>query len=117
MPDNVLPSSVKFHYIKSNLFRVIHSAGAVGGVTPDRDIFVTLFNQRAALPKVIEVAISPDGRLGNEMNREGKEGIVREMEIGIVMNARAAEDLAQFLTDQVRALKESIPETQNESKS
>jgi len=110
-----LPSSIKFHYGKGNFFRVIHVDGAIGGLTPSRDVFVSLFSQRAALPKMIEMAVLPTGGLGAEKSREGKEGIFREMEVGIVMSASAAKDLAQFLLDQVKAFDESTPEKRDES--
>jgi hypothetical protein len=111
------PSSIQFHYIKSNLFRVIHSEGAMGGLTPNRQIFVSLFNERAAMPKMIEFAVSPEGQLGNEINREGKAGIVRELEIGVLMSPDAAKNLAEFLLGHVKLIEESTPEKQNESSS
>lgn len=115
MPDTQLPLSIKFHYVKGNFFRVIHVDGAIGGLTPSRDVFVSLFSQRAALPRMIELAVLPTGGLGGETGREGKEGIVREMEVGIVMSADAARDLAHFLLEQVKVFRESTPATQGES--
>jgi hypothetical protein len=115
MPIPQLPTSIKFHYIKSNLFRVVHSEGAIGGLTPSREIFVSLFNERAALPQLIEFAVEPEGKLGNEIKREGKDGIVREMEIGVLMGATAAKNLAQFLLSQVKLLEESEPATRDDS--
>jgi hypothetical protein len=115
MPAPEMPSSIKVHYIKSNLFRVVHSEGAIGGLTPSREIFVSLFNERGALPKVIEFAVSPEGNVGKEIGREGKQGIVREMEIGVLMSADAAKKLAEFLLNQVKMLHESEPEKQEES--
>jgi len=114
MSEPQIPSRVKIHYIKSNLFRVVHSEGAIGGITPNREIFVSLFNERGALPKVIEFAISPEGNLGQEIGREGKEGVVREMEIGVLMSADAAKNLAQFLLHHAKLLEESVPERQEE---
>jgi len=114
MPANLLPSSVKFHYIKGNLFRVIHVDGAIGGITPQRQVFVSLFSERAALPTLIEYGISPDGVLGEEKLREGKEGLVREMDVGIVLSVEGAKQLAEFLQKQLQVLKESIPEVQDD---
>jgi hypothetical protein len=115
MPSTQLPLSIKFHYLKGSFFRVIHVDGAIGGLTPSRDVFVSLFSQRAALPRMIELAVLPAGGLGGEISREGKEGIVREMEVGIVMSANAAHDLATFLLEQVKAINESTPEGRGES--
>jgi hypothetical protein len=89
----------------------------MGGLTPSRQIFVSLFNERAAMPKMVEFAVSPEGQLGSEINREGKAGIVRELEVGVLMNAEAAKKLADFLLHQVKLIEESIPEKQNESSS
>lgn len=111
MPENLPLSNIKFHYIKSNFFRVIHVDGAIGGITPARQIFVSLFSERAALPKMIEQTIKLDGTLGEEVAREGKEGIVREVEVGIELSLNAAQGLADWLYNQVRVLQESNRET------
>jgi hypothetical protein len=110
MPENLPPASIKFHYIKGNFFRVIHADGAIGGITPGRGIFLSLFSERGALPKVIEQALKPDGSLGDEVGRETKEGIVREVEIGIVLNSLTATKVADWLYRQVKILDESKPE-------
>ena len=76
---------------------------------------MSLFNERAALPQLIEFEILPEGKLGREINREGKDGIVREMEIGVLMDAIAAKNLADFLLSQVKLLEESKPATKDDS--
>jgi hypothetical protein len=43
---------VVFEYIKSQLFRVIHSDGAIGGITPTGNVHVAFYSDRAAIPKV-----------------------------------------------------------------
>jgi len=110
MPENLPPTSIKFHYIKGNFFRVIHVDGAVGGITPGRGIFLSLFSERGAIPQVIELALKPDGTLGEEVGRETKSGIVREVEIGLTLTPGAATELAEFLVRQVKILRESQPE-------
>lgn len=118
MPDTEMPSTLKFHFIKSNFFRVVHTDGAIGGLTPSRQIFISLYSERAAIPRVIEMTISPEGSLGDEISRVGKNGIVRELEMGIILNAHAAEQLIGALQESVKALKESkreSPETEEAS--
>ena len=114
MPDSLLPSSVKFHYIKGHLFRVIHVDGAIGGITPQRQIFVSLFSERAALPTMIEFEVSPEGELGEEIKREGREGLVREMDVGVVLSVESARDLADLLQRQLQVLEESTPEVESD---
>jgi hypothetical protein len=110
MPDTETPSTIKFHYIKSNLFRVAHVDGAIGALTPSREIFLCIFNERTAIPRMIEYGISADGELGEEVGRRTKNGFVREMEIGVVLSADAAEQIAKILLHQVSVIKESVPE-------
>lgn len=101
------PSSIKIHYRKANFFRVVHVDGALGGITPTRNIFVSLYNQRTPLPRMLEQRFSPDGVLGDEIARSGKSGLFREMEVGIVLTAPVARELAKFLTEQAKLLEES----------
>ena len=114
MPGTDIPSSIKFHYIKGNFFRVVHADGAIGGLTPSRQIFISLFNERAAIPKVIEMKLSPDGTLGEEISREGKDGLVRELEMGIILSGHAAEHLLVILQESLKALKESTLESREQ---
>lgn len=109
MAESTPPSSIKFFYEKAKLFRVIHVDGAIGGLTPTRDIFVSLYNQRTALPQTVEQNITPDGKLGTVTDTQGKHGIFREMEIGVVMTPEVAGQIAEFLMNNARAAKESAP--------
>ena len=101
------PSSINIYYEKGKLFRVVHVDGALGGLTPTRNIFVSLYSQRNPLPTLIVQRFSPDGTLGEEISREGKTGVFREMEIGLVLNAPVARELAKFLVEQAKLLDES----------
>jgi len=101
------PSSIKIYYRKANFFRVVHVDGALGGITPTRNIFVSLYNQRNPLPRMIEQTLSPDGTLGDVIDRQGKVGLFREMEVGLVLTAPAAREIAKFLLAQATLLEES----------
>jgi hypothetical protein len=118
MAEAAPASSIQIHYQKANFYRVIHADGALGGITPTRNIFVSLYNQRTPLPKMIEQRFSSDGTLGDEIRREGKTGLFREMEIGIVLTPAVAREIAKFLNEQAKLLDESTPsETTNASAS
>lgn len=108
MAETKPPSSVKIFYEKGNLFRVIHVDGVLGGLTPSRQIFVSLYNQRRPLPKMVEQLLSADGKLGDVINRETKTGVFREMEIGLVLTSEAAQEIAKFLIQQAKMLDESV---------
>jgi hypothetical protein len=102
-----LPDRVKFHYIKSLQFRVIHVDGVIGGPMPSgQGIHMALFSERPAIPQQVEQAVEPDGKLGAEIegSRIGKDGIAREMEIDAMMNLRTAKLLYSWLAMQIAIL-------------
>ena len=106
-----LPSTIKFYHEKGNFFRVIHVDGAIGGLTPTRDIFMSLYSQRIAIPKIIEQSLSLEGKVGEEVKREGKEGIFRELEIGVVLSPTTARQIAEWLIRQADLVEQTIPPT------
>jgi hypothetical protein len=97
-----LPSSVIFNYIKSNYFRVVHADGAMGGFTPRGHLFVSLYSERAPLPDVTVQAVE-NGQLGQEIveQRKSTEGILRELEVGVVMDLNVAKSLATWLKERI----------------
>ena len=120
MADPMTPSSkppsgeekITFHYEKSSQFRVIHVDGAVGGLTPTLEVFVSIYNQRAPIPKVTVQKILPNGQLGDEIveERVQKPGVFREVEVGLVMNLNVAKALHQWLGEKI----ELAEKTQNQ---
>ena len=90
---------IKFHYKKSNLFRVIHAEGAYGGLTPEANVFFTFFNSRPPIPETLVQELSEDGQLGREVadQRVCKDGIVREVEVGVLMSPKNVRSLIEFL--------------------
>ena len=98
-----LPSSITLHYVKSNYFRVIHADGAIGGFTPRGEIFFSLYSERAHLPDVAVQAVE-NGQLGKEVieQRKGSEGILRELEVGVVMDVNVAKSLVTWLEERIK---------------
>src|SRR5260370_19203370 len=110
MPDPTTPANptptahkVKFFHQKGSLFRIVHVDGSIGGLTPSLDLFVSVYNQRAPIPQVTVQEISEEGVLGDEIlaDRQTKEGIVREVEVGLIMNLQTAKVFHQWLTDKI----------------
>ena len=110
MPDQTNQDSVrvKFHYLKSGLYRVIHADGAWGGLTPDLQLFFSFFNTRPPIPKILGFEISEEGMLSKELPeiKESKDGLVREVEVGVVMSPENVEALIAFLQERLKAVHE-----------
>lgn len=94
-----------FHQIKSNHFRVIHGDGVFGGLTPNNTLAFTIFSERLPLPQQIVHPLAPvegqDGvaKLGPEKPdlRVTREGVVRELEVCVMMDQRAVKALHEWL--------------------
>ena len=100
-----LPAAISFHYIKSNLFRVIRVDGAVGGVNPKGIIQAALYSERLPNPQKTVQRLSPEGVLGEELveHRVTRDGMVREVEIELLMDIATAKTFADWLLTHVRA--------------
>jgi hypothetical protein len=109
MAETKLPATIKFYHEKGNFFRVIHVDGAIGGLTPTRDIFMSLYSQRIAIPKIIEQRLSLEGKVGEELKREGKDGIFRELEVGVVLTPTTARQIAEWLNQQATLAEQTTP--------
>jgi hypothetical protein len=93
----VVPDELAFHYLKSTLFRVVHVDGLIGSITPQGLLHIAMFNERPAIPQYVLHSISGDGKLGPERAHSGKEGIVRELEVDLLMSEKIARSLHEWL--------------------
>jgi hypothetical protein len=105
--ETEIPSTLSFHHIKSNYFRVIHADGVWGGVTPHLDIQMAFFSERTPIPQLVKHSVGPDG-LGEELKSErvAREGIVREIEASIVVDVEVAKVLRAWLDDKIKQAEE-----------
>jgi hypothetical protein len=105
MPDK-LPPNIRFHYLKNPQFRVVHVDGAIGGITPRGLIHCAVYSERPAIPQSTVQDVTPEGRLGDETGREGREGIVREIDVDLMLTKQAATELRDWLDKRVNELTE-----------
>ncbi len=98
------PQVLRFEMIKSPQYRTVHADGVFGGLTPSGKVHLAVYNERFAVPTALENEVLPDGSLGTETKREGRQAIVREMDVGIVMSIEAAKALRDWLDDKVKQM-------------
>lgn len=102
MPDKANESqNVTIHILKSNQFRVVHSDGAWGGLTPQGLLSIGFFSERHPIPKEVEYMLHHSGKLGDEQKRKGKEGIVRELEVNVTMSINNARSLVRWIQSHI----------------
>ncbi len=101
---------IEYHYLKSNFFRVVHADGAFGGITPRGYIHFSLFNERGPIPKKTVREIREDGTLSPQTIKKSKAGVVREIEIDVVLDKDAAVHLHSWLGRKIIELMEKEKE-------
>lgn len=95
---------IRYDYIKSNFFRVIHVDGVHGGPRASGgSIHMALFNERNAIPKAEEYDVK-DGRLGKQTGKEGRPGMVREVEFDMIMGLDTARAIREWLNNVIAKL-------------
>jgi len=97
------PTRIRFHYIKGQFFRVAHADGVIGGITPQGLIHAAFYSERPAIPQTTEHELSPGG-LGAQLSQEGKEGLVRELDVDIIMTRAVAASFKDWLERQIAEL-------------
>lgn len=103
---------IKFNYIKSQFFRVIHVDGIYGGVNTNLDIHVAVFNERSPIPKESIYRVKEDGSLGDEIleKRISRDGIIREVESDLIMDLSTAQALVKWLQEKIELTKKILEE-------
>lgn len=96
-----VPKEIQFHYKKTDSYRAYHCDGAYGGITPTGKIYMEVFVERNPTPTSITAKVLPDGAIGPEVKREGKTGIIRQVECGLVLDIQTAKSLRDWLNDKI----------------
>lgn len=95
---------VSFDYIKSNLFRIVHVDGAVGNITPQGRLHLAFWSERNPIPRQVVHEIMPDGTLSDEIQQVSRGSIVREVEVGLMIDPETARALIDLLKDSLENL-------------
>lgn len=107
---------VRFKYVKSNFFRVIHADGAWGGLSPRGDIHMSFYNERGALPDSSILTIGSDGQRTKPDVAPSSNAIIREIECDIVLDLTTAMGLRKWLDDKINDLQMLVKEAREEER-
>ncbi len=98
--------AIPIHFVKSSQFRVIHASGVWYGGDSQQNLHLTFFNERGPIPKKLVLNLNEQGIVVSEdtAQRESKEGIVRELEVDVILSLQAALELYKTLGENIKAL-------------
>lgn len=98
---NDIPADLTFHYVKTGNYRTFHVDGAYGGLCPNGNIYMELFVERLPTPQQVTHVLKKDGTLGERKDTKGREGMIREIESGLVMDVVTATRLRDWLSEKI----------------
>lgn len=102
-------NNVTIKYIFDKSYNPQYVNGAAGGVNPAGELIVHFYLERFPLPYEMTHEINEDGTLGAPMDvkPDGFERkVIRYINQGVIMNLASAEELYNWLGNQIRDLKE-----------
>ena len=106
--DRAASKRIQFAYRESRSYRTIHVGGAFGGINTSGDIFAGIFSVRPHLPNSSFVDIDEAGTaLGGEQH-ETTPGMVREVEVGLLMDLETAKAIRTWLNEKITTLESAI---------
>ena len=100
---------INVSYIKSKSFRVIYADGSWGGVTPRGLLNFGFYNERRPIPRETRVQLQGDV-VAQEIQLEGRSGVVREVEVNVVMNLENAKEFHVWLGNHIANLEKMLSE-------
>jgi hypothetical protein len=106
-PKMTSNSDVTFHYLKSPTYRTVHADGVFGGPTPSGLLELTIFSERFPIPTLTKHKVV-NSRVGEEIERVARDGIVRELEVGCVMTIEAASLMRDWLDQNIAQLRKGL---------
>jgi hypothetical protein len=100
-------------YSKDPMFRSTHADGIVGGLTPNGQLHIAFFSERAQLPKRHVYTFNADGSIGPQLpeERNPRETIFRDIQVDVLMTIQAAEGLKSWLDAFIKNLRTRASET------
>src|SRR5450755_3231961 len=104
-----LPKEIEFDFIKSNFYRVVRGDGVFGGLSPNGSLHLGVYSERIPYPQKMFHKVE-NGAVGPEETerREGRKGILRELEVGISMDISQAIVLRTWLDDKLKQYEQLI---------
>lgn len=99
MENSEQQPKISIHYEKTPSYRTVYTDGVIGGITPANSISLSFYATRNPIPKstihnvLSNDAVDPIGIL----SPDSKQGIIREIEVGVYMNLETARDIYEFL--------------------
>ncbi|MBY5488678.1 hypothetical protein ELH49_20715 [Rhizobium ruizarguesonis] len=114
MTEEKSSPTVDINYIKAAGYREISCDGILGGPTPSEKMWLAFYSERLPIPKLMRHSLQPGGGPDEwaldpkspPVVLESRTGVVRNVEVGLYMSIDTAEQLRDWLTENIIRMKE-----------
>jgi hypothetical protein len=114
--DNEKSSTIRFDYVKSNYYRVVHADGISGGITPNGDISMSLWSEVSSFPDSIEYSFGTENE-ESILSITQQDSFIREVEASFIINPETAKIMIEWLKSQINEVEELEDEVSEEEDS
>jgi hypothetical protein len=104
---------IESHFIKDNDFKTIQLSGVFGGVMGNGLLNINLFTERLPIPTKIVLDVKEGSQTITEKSRESKNGIIREVHIGVLVDINTAKSIQAFLAQAISQQEALLGTSQN----
>ena len=91
--------TISFRYKISANYVVFSITGVHGGLNPRGQIIMNFFHERHPIPRKIIYEFKEDGSLGDEIERDTKTSIIRDVLFGVSILPDTARAIAKWLSE------------------
>ena len=98
------PNVVQFHICESKSYRHVSADGALGSMTPQGKLYIAFFTDHGAIPEFVRHEVLPNGQMGAEVSRQGRDGIDRQVEVAVTLDTPAAKSFHLWLGDRLKEI-------------
>ena len=93
-------NTVKFSFERDQNYRIIPVNGVWGGLTARGDVKADFFHESHPVPEEVINALTPDGRIGDELTQGQELELHRTLLVGMVLTVEQAESIGRWLQEQ-----------------
>ncbi len=100
---------LKQHFIKNSDFKTVLGSGIFGGITSGGFINMVIYTERVPLPDSITIEIEEEtGEVKGEISRETRDGTLRELQMGIILDINTAKATVDWLNLHINNLEKIL---------
>lgn len=98
--------TIDISYVQASDYKTSYAEGVIGGITPNGKLAFDFYFGRGPTPSKLKRRVLESGELGEVVEVDGKEGVIRQKECGVVLDPGTVLELYHWLEDKLHKFEE-----------